>query len=257
MTGGEPLMDRNTYRVFDYVLALPNPELHLNITSNFSVESEIFEKYIWYAKELCNNKRIEHFMQYVSLDAIGYRAEYIRHGLNMGRLSNYVHRFLDEIPDRNSVTFIITMNNLSLTTFQDLLEYILLLRKQFSTDYQRVWFDTPVLRRPQWQSLQILPEEYVNQLEKVTDWMETKLVTKDNPYVGFDDFQVQRMRRNIDWMKEGALIPESDLHRRRADFYRFFQEHDRRRNTNFLRTFPEMTDWWNECKHHARESETR
>jgi organic radical activating enzyme len=257
MTGGEPLMDRNTYRVFDYVLALPNPELHLNVTSNFSVESEIFEKYIWYAKELCNNKRIEHFMQYVSLDAVGYRAEYVRHGLNMGRLSNYVHRFLDEIPDRNSVTFIITMNNLSLTTFQDLLEYILLLRKQFSTDYQRVWFDTPVLRRPHWQSLQILPEEYVNQLEKVTDWMETKLVTKDNPYVGFDDFQVQRMRRNIDWMKEGALIPESELRRRRADFYRFFQEHDRRRDTNFLRTFPEMTDWWNECKHYARESETR
>ena len=33
MTGGEPLMDRNTYRVFDYVLAMPNPELHLNVTS--------------------------------------------------------------------------------------------------------------------------------------------------------------------------------------------------------------------------------
>ena len=32
MTGGEPLLDKNTYRVFDYVLANPSPKLHLNVT---------------------------------------------------------------------------------------------------------------------------------------------------------------------------------------------------------------------------------
>jgi hypothetical protein len=35
MTGGEPLMDKNTFKVFDYVLEKPiNPDLHLSITSN-------------------------------------------------------------------------------------------------------------------------------------------------------------------------------------------------------------------------------
>jgi hypothetical protein len=36
-----------------------------------------------------------------------------------------------------------------------------------------------------------------------------------------------------------------------ADFYRFFAEHDRRRNTNFLQTFPEMSEWWDQCKYRA------
>jgi hypothetical protein len=39
------------------------------------------------------------------------------------------------------------------------------LRKIYSKTYQRVWFDTPVLRQPSWQSLQLLPDSYVDQLE--------------------------------------------------------------------------------------------
>jgi hypothetical protein len=54
MTGGEPLMDKNTYRVFDYVLAIPNPKLHLNVTSNFSVEQSLFDRYITYVRAICD-----------------------------------------------------------------------------------------------------------------------------------------------------------------------------------------------------------
>ena len=35
MTGGEPMMDKNTYKVFQYVLDNPKEDLHLNVTSNF------------------------------------------------------------------------------------------------------------------------------------------------------------------------------------------------------------------------------
>ena len=252
MTGGEPLMDRNTYKVFDYVLALPNPELHLNVTSNFSVEDALMDKYLGYVKDLCNTN-IEHFMQYVSLDSGNpSHAEYIRHGLNFNRMANNVHRFLGEIPYRNSLTFIITMNNLSVLGIQKQLDWILDLRKQHSTTYQRVWFDTPLLRQPAWQSLQILPEVYVGVLERVADWMELNLETADKPFQGFKDYEVQRMRRDIDWMQEGRTLDPEYVKLQRADFYRFFNEHDKRRKTNFLETFPEMREFWNECKYHAR-----
>ena len=252
MTGGEPLMDKNTYKVFDYVLALPNPELHLNVTSNFSVEDALMDKYLGYVKQLCNTQ-IEHFMQFVSLDSGKYQhAEYIRHGLNFHRMQNNVHRFLHEIPYRNSLTFIITMNNLSVLGIQQQLEWILDLRKSYSTTYQRVWFDTPLLRQPAWQSLQILPEVYVDVLERVADWMELNLETPDKPFQGFKDYEVQRMRRDIDWMKEGRNLDSDYVKLQRADFYRFFNEHDKRRKTNFLETFPEMREFWNECKYHAQ-----
>jgi len=246
MTGGEPLMDRNTYRVFDYVLALPKPDLHLNVTSNFSVDTKLFTKYLDYVQRLCNTN-IEHFMQYVSLDSgRAHQAEYIRHGLEFGRLYKYVHEYLDTIPNRNSLTFIITMNNLSVTGMQEMMEMILNFREMYSKTYQRVWFDTPVLRQPAWQSLQTLPESYAAMLERTADWMEQRVTTGLH---GFRDYEVQRLRRDIAWMREGQ---QQDHSRNKADFYRFFSEHDRRRNTNFIETFPEMKSWWEECRFHAR-----
>jgi hypothetical protein len=38
------------------------------------------------------------------------------------------------------------------------------------------------------------------------------------------------------------------LKRDRKDFFRFFTEHDRRRGTDFLKTFPELEEFWNLCK---------
>lgn len=246
MTGGEPLMDKNTYRVFDYVLAAPHPELHLNVTSNFSVEDSLFEKYLGYVKQLCNTN-IEHFMQYVSLDSgRGFQAEYIRHGMSADRVVANVNRYLHEVPNRNSLTFIITMNNLSVTGFREYMEWILRLRENYSRTYQRVWFDTPVLREPAWQSLQILPESYAAKLEQCADWMATQVGTE---LTGFRDYEVQRLRRDIAWMREGQSRDNAVA---KADFYRFFSEHDRRRGTDFLRAFPEMRSWWQECEYHAR-----
>lgn len=248
MTGGEPLMDKNTYKVFDYVLALPNPALHLNVTSNLSVEPQLWNKYFDYVKKLCNTN-IEHFMQYVSLDSgIAEHAEYIRNGMDFYRVRSRVNHFLFHIPNRNSLTFIITMNNLSVLGLQKQLEWILDLRKQHSKTYQRVWFDTPLLRQPAWQSLQTLPESYVGILERVADWMELNLETAEDPFHGFKDYEVQRLRRDIAWMREGQQHDQSTA---RADFYRFFNEHDIRRGTNFVETFPAMREWWEECKYLA------
>jgi hypothetical protein len=249
MTGGEPLMDRNTYRVFDYVLAMPKPDLHLNVTSNFSVESALFIKYLDYVKRLCKTN-IEHFMQFVSVDSgRAHQAEYIRHGLDFDRMYTYVHQYLDQVPERNSLTFIATMNNLSVTGMQEFVEMILNLRQMYSHTYQRVWFDTPVLREPAWQSLQILPESYAVQLEQVRDYMQAHMVTEQNPLHGFKDYEIQRLERDIAWMRQGQAQNNTQA---RADFYRFFNEHDQRRNTNFLQTFPEMSAWWAECEYHAR-----
>jgi hypothetical protein len=74
------------------------------------------------------------------------------------------------------------------------------------------------------------------------------LETPADPFHGFKDYEVQRMRRDIAWMKEGT----DNVEQKQADFYRFFSEHDSRRQTNFSGTFPEMQAFWEECKYHAR-----
>jgi hypothetical protein len=218
----------------------------------------LFEKYLGYVKDLCNTN-IEHFMQYVSLDSGNvHHAEYIRNGLHMPRLHEYVNRYLHDIPYRNSLTFIITMNNLSVLGIQQQLEWILDLRKKYSSTYQRVWFDTPLLRAPSWQSLQILPPIYVNHLERVADWMELNVERPDRPFQGFKDYEVQRMRRCVDWMREGGKLDPDYIKQQRADFYRFFNEYDKRRNAGlsdkktFVDIFPQMREFWRECEYHAK-----
>ena len=246
MTGGEPMMDPNTYKVFDYVLENPKSDLHLNVTSNFSTEPKIWDKYKGYVQRLCEGEQIEHFMQFVSLDTWGKQAEYIRHGLDFDLAINRCEEFVRDVPSRSSLTFIITMNNLSIVGLKRFLEHILYLRKTYTDTYQRIWFDTPLLRTPEWQSMQILPKSYQQCLWDCINFMNDNL----DEMHGFKDYEVLKMRRDLQWMQEGT----PDIERKQADFYRFFNEHDRRRGTNFLETFPEMQSFWDNCMHRSRDA---
>ena len=114
-----------------------------------------------------------------------------------------------------------------------------------------MWFDTPVLRDPAWQSLQILPESYAEKLEWLWAWMIRQIETEEAPFQGFKDYELHRLDRDIAWMRSAQLTDHSQA---KANFYRFFNEHDRRRGTDFLKTFPEMRSWWEECAYHVRQS---
>jgi hypothetical protein len=41
---------------------------------------------------------------------------------------------------------------------------------------------------------------------------------------------------------------ETTLKRNRFNFYKFVNEHDKRRGTNFLETFPEYKEFYDSCK---------
>ena len=88
-------------------------------------------------------------------------------------------------------------------------------------------------------------------LDQTVNWMEQNLETAATPFQGFKDYEVQRLRRDISWMRQGQ---SNDNTAAQADFYKFFSEHDRRRRTNFLSTFPEMKSWWAECEYHAKQT---
>ena len=70
--------------------------------------------------------------------------------------------------------------------------------------------------------------------------------------LGFRDFELQRMQRVIDNMREGCNLDPEYVKLQKANFYKFFNEHDKRRGTGFVRTFPEMYDFWKECEYYAK-----
>ena len=193
-------------------------------------------------KTMCDGEMIEHFMQFVSLDAWGQKAEYIRNGMDFGTVWYNVNRFLSEIKGHNSLTFIITMNNLSVTSLQTLMENILKLREKYSSTYQRVWFDTPILRHPDWQQIALLDNSFDRYFEDAILYMKQHQHSTD--MVAFRDYEIAKVERCFAIMKQGV----EDKHKHMANFWRFFITHDARRNTSLLDTFPEYSEWFKQCQ---------
>ena len=55
-----------------------------------------------------------------------------------------------------------------------------------------------------------------------------------------------KIKRIKDWF----LTDESDesLSKTRRDFYKFITEHDKRRNTDFVKVFPELEEFLQKCR---------
>ena len=63
---------------------------------------------------------------------------------------------------------------------------------------------------------------------------------------GYSDVEVVKIRRIYDYFMGDVDVYDREHHRK--DFYKFFSEHDKRRGTDFCKTFPELADFYHKCK---------
>lgn len=250
MTGGEPLIDKNSFRVFDYVQAHPKEDLQLAITSNCCPPEEMWSKFLESLQGMEKVDAYDHFMLFCSLDSWGPQAAYIRNGMDFDRLYRNITDFLKNTR-KTSLTFIVTYNNLSVVGFRRYLEGILALRREFSTDRQKVWFDTPILHDPAWMNLHTLPENYQQILADDIAFVEEHLETASTRFKGFKDFELDRLKRLHKWMCVGSE-PEK-VKKDRANFALFFNQIDQRRGTSYRESFPEMRDFFDLCDQSLKE----
>ena len=243
MTGGEPLMDKNTFKMFDYVKEHPKEDLHLSITSNCCPPGDQWSKFMSSLKDITDKDAIDHFMLFCSLDSWGNQAEYIRNGMDFDLLYKNVTDYLAN-SNKHSLTFIVTFNALSYTGWNTYIKNILDLRKQFNKDRQLVWFDIPQLHDPDFMNPKLFPEMVV-ELEKSLEFMKYNPETKWNEFKGFSDFEISKVQRLIDWIKADTGFNKELAQK---NFYLFWNQHDARRGTNFLNTFPELEVHWNKLK---------
>ena len=251
MTGGEPLIDHNTYRVLEYIRSHPHPELELAITTNLCPPGKMMNRFQKELKEILKDKKIFRFMLFPSIDTWGRQAEYIRFGLNAEEFEKNVRMIIKNIPEV-LISFIVTVNALSPFSLEDLLERILEWQKEafylHKGNYRRIFFDLPYLRSPAWQALDVLPKGMASfYFKRGLDFMEkNKVNLPKGKYYGFSDFQINKMKRLIDLSDKIPDKKQQELNR--VNFYKFFSEHDRRRQTNFVEIFPELKSFWKDCK---------
>jgi len=245
MTGGEPLMDKNTYKVFDLVKNDPHKGLQLSITSNCCPPKDQWQKFMSHLKQITDADAIDHFILYCSLDSWGSQAEYIRTGMNFDVLYKNITQFLSE-GSKHTLTFIITCNLLSLPNIATYFQNILKLRQEYNTDRQLIWFDTPMLTDPKWMSMKLASKDMLQPLLDSIKFMEDNKETVSNRYKGFKDHEIDKVKRLYDWAVEPLPKEEEILHKK--NFILYFDQYDHRRNTNLIDTFPTMKQFIEDCE---------
>ena len=232
ITGGEPLMTKHTFSVLDYIIENPNPNLELAINSNFVVETKLFNKFIEKVKTIVDNGCVKMFTLYTSCEAYKDKAEYIRNGFNYDQWVSNCSIYLETVPNGN-FTVMSTYNALSVTSYKEFLNDILTFKLKYARENRTVKIDTAYLNYPSWMSVGILPISFKSYVEDQINFM------KDNHFQTWEISKLERIQ---------YLFKDSPEVTHLTDFVLFFDEHDRRRNTNFLKTFPELSNFYTNCK---------
>lgn len=248
ITGGEPVIQKSTYRLFDMLAERPVPELELNINSNLGSRKETIERFCDRIVNLTGNEKIGSFKLFSSIDTWGPQAEYIRTGLNLELFENNLKTYLKNT--NSPLTLMITFNIFSVVSFSKLLKKILEWRSEFQfTDpkyFHRIRFDISYLKEPLQYDINILPKaEFLSYMDNHLEFVKEN--TDDSKKDKFSYMEYQRFLRIYEYMKNTFYSDERVIEGRR-DFYSFFSQHDERRGTSILQVFPEMKPFWNLCR---------
>ena len=248
ITGGEPLLQQSTWRLFDELEANPQPQLELNINTNFGVKPILINRLTTKVNSLLSQGKIKDFKIFTSIDTWGKPAEYIRTGLDTTVWERNLDTYLTET--NLPVTFMITFNILTVTNFQSILEKLLEWRGKYNHNdqnkWQRIRFDTPYLKEPLQYDMNLLPkDEFMPYMQSHLQFIKNNLDDKDRSK--FSDLEYEKFRRVVDYMSTTTYSIER-THEGRKDFYAWFTEYDRRRGTDFSATFPELVNFYNSCK---------
>jgi hypothetical protein len=239
VTGGEPLLSKEVFRLFSELIRSPLPLLQLAINSNMGFTPARLKNFQSVLTGL--QGAVKEVKIYTSIDSVGIQAEYIRYGLKYEEYFQNIESLLEGHP-RLKIDFMLTVNALSLPGMPHLISRILELKRKFPSHH--IHFDTSMVVDPKHLSINILPPEFSRFIDDTIAIMKANMHTQDHP--GFLETDVARMNR-VKIMKEGTSLSPDEHRRLKRDFYSMLIEYDKRRRTNFSASFPEYSEFWSDC----------
>jgi organic radical activating enzyme len=231
ITGGEPLMSANTWKLFDWFNEQQS-DMRFAINSNLIAKDSIIDKLI------DKTQGMKHFELYTSCEAVGLQAEYIRDGLVYDQWLANIKRMLTEA-NCHGVHIMMTINSLCLFSITDFLHEVYKLKQL--TPGKTPTVSLNLLRFPSFQSPLALPnhiKDYCH--DRLSTWYNNN---KDKS--SWSEYEKASIERLMDY-----LVTVDAPHRRTSnpttlwrDFKTFYQQYDVRRNKSIY-VFPKiLTDW--------------
>jgi len=293
ITGGEPLMSKETFRSMDWLAENPNLKLDFSINTNLSVPDKLWDTFIEKLVKIKDNT-VKGVTVFTSVEAWGKRAEYLRRGLDF----EVFKKRYEQLAQLGNVKVVImaAYNVLSITSFKDLLEWQLEMKKKYNYNSAVLWWeentpykfreglsnaelkkrspshilplglDIPYLRHPPFLDAQICTDELTQEyMIPAMEYMARNTV--DNKWVMHMSFELNEMYK-LKQITDHKMSVTYSVHpgtedyfkkitHPRAEFFDFINAKDKRDGTDFLEVFPEMEDFYMKCYEAKQEVEKR
>ena len=238
ITGGEPLINSETFLTMEKLKKLDFEGLEFSINSNLMVSDQILRKLCDSLNSLLETKKFKEIRLYTSVDTGPGHAEWIRYGLNYSKLFENVDYILRACP-QVKLTFIVTFNILSFPRFKDLLQDIQLVKKKFISSREpipRVMVDINHLRHPRYLNPLNASPEMRRLSEQHLGFMEFHQES-DAVIWGFNSYEINKMRRLASIIANAAVPEVTEL----QELKKFIVEYDRRKKLDFFSVFPQYS----------------
>lgn len=241
ITGGEPTMSKDTWRLLDFLIDKPQ-KFEVAINTNLGVPDQLIDKLIDKINALeAVGMKVD---VYTSAEATDDQQNYARDGMHYAVWMQNVARILKET--NSTVAVMTTINILSLPSFADFVEDVMDLRKQFNKSFEknRIPLSINYLRWPQHLQCTLLDLETRKEIaDDIEILCETYLkYNTSEKYARLYLEEWDQIKRFCDYLRTEQVATHQ-----RSNFVRYIQEYDKRRNKNFAKTFPEfaqlLEDW--------------
>jgi organic radical activating enzyme len=244
VTGGEPLMTPDIYKLFDWFKETDDPNKHkmrLAINSNLMAKDKLLDKFI------DATQHIDHFHVYTSCEAYGAQAEYIRDGLEWKTWTEHFERFATDAR-YEGVHMMMTINALCLDTITQFWDWCLSMKRKYGHHVPGI--SVNILRFPSFQSPLTLPDNLRKMYhDEISNWLADVRQKCERDANGvellqpWEQDQISRLIEYLDVVKTPHRNT-AEQHLLHHDFKVFYEQYDARRGFNFKETFPRLAEWY-------------
>ena len=221
ITGGEPLLSRDTWMLMDAVLDGSWKPLSFVINTNLDVPGKLIDTLIEQTKKLQPGV----LTIATSGEAFGPQLEYVRYGMSSDRWLNNVKRFLSET-EGVKVKLMTSINLLSYSTFTQLAKIFLDLRDLYGSRIEKITFK--YLVSPEFLDARLLPKEVLEKFKS-----EMREMSNDPRLLAIEKVSINNL---LTFLSTDVV----DYDRHHKNMCMFFKEYDQRRGTDLAKTFPEL-----------------
>ena len=189
VTGGEPLLSPVFWNVLKTLETKKTTDLVFAVNSHLKHDSARIEKLCHSVKGLLDEKKIQSFELFTSLDTHGAQAEYIRHGLDYNLVLKNIEKVFELLPD-SKIIVMCTFNILSLSSFDKFLKDLSHLKKK----NKNILLDISYLRNPDYLRADMASPELIKRIESYIELMML-------PEHSYTAHEISKLENVLDWVK--------------------------------------------------------